>query len=75
MSGCELGRETVAMNLRLATLLLLLPVLAHAEAPAGRDCISLDGRLVPGGLVYARVAPGTDVALDGPPWLQEASGN
>ena len=46
---------------------LLLPLLAHAEAPAGSDCVSLDGRLVPGGLVYARVAPGAQVTLDGQP--------
>ena len=46
-------------------LVVLLPLLALAEAPTGRDCISLDGRLVPGGLVHARVAPGTAVTLDG----------
>ncbi len=55
-------------QLRLATLLLMLtPLTIHAEGPTGRDCVSLDGRLVPGGLVYARVAPGTSVKLDGQP--------
>ena len=48
-----------------ALLFALCPVLAIAEAPSGKDCISLDGRLLPGGLVYARVEPGTAVSLDG----------
>ena len=56
--------KTLCRGLLLFT---LLPLLAHAEAPAGRDCVSLDGRLVPGGLVYARVAPGAKVMLDGQP--------
>ena len=49
----------------LLALALLLPLSAQAGAPTGRDCISLDGSLLPGGLVHARVAPGTAVALDG----------
>ena len=54
------------MKLRCGLLLLAaLPLLAHANEPTGRDCVSLDGRLVPGGLVYARVEPGTSVTLDG----------
>ena len=56
--------KTLCRGLLLFT---LLPLMAHAETPAGRDCVSLDGRLVPGGLVYARVAPGAKVMLDGQP--------
>ena len=56
--------KTLCRGLLLFT---LLPLMAHAETPAGRDCVSLDGRLVPGGLVYARVAPGAQVMLDGQP--------
>ncbi|MEP6391727.1 MAG: M23 family metallopeptidase [Halioglobus sp.] len=46
---------------------LLLSLLATAQdsAPSGRDCIALEGNLIPGGLAYARVSPGTSVALNG----------
>ena len=48
---------------------LLLPLMAAAQdsAPTGRNCIALEGNLIPGGLAYARVAPGTSVALNGAP--------
>jgi murein DD-endopeptidase MepM/ murein hydrolase activator NlpD len=48
---------------------MLLPLLVVAQDATltGRDCIVLEGNLTPGGLAYARVSPGTSVALDGAP--------
>ena len=48
---------------------VLLPLLAVAQdaTPKGSDCIALEGNLLPGGLVYAQVSPGTSVALNGSP--------
>ncbi len=48
-------------------LILTLPLVAQAQTPSGRDCVRLEGRLLPGGMVYSRVAPGVSVALDGEP--------
>ena len=39
--------------------------LADMALPNGRDCVRLQGDLLPGGLVWTRVAPGTRVMLDG----------
>ncbi len=46
----------------LSVLFLLVPLFAHAE-PSGRDCVRLHGDLLPGGIVWAKVAPGTRVSL------------